>query len=196
MERNSKIISETDIKKNGKSLESSVLKHSFLWGIIIVITAMTVGHLWEHNGGPKWNLLWFAAVFIGFALEHVLFKHDKRLCEGYITSVFKYNLRILIAFCCVFVITVMLSVCFIDYYHAELISTYIISSFIIILGFSSCITGYLMYNRPVILTGFISGTMGSILSLIADGSYKMIVLAGVAFITLVVPFCIKRIFKI
>ena len=199
MKENSKITPEESLKiisdtllKSSKSLETSLLKHSLLWGILVTITAMLVGHLWEHNGGPRWNFLWLAMMFVGIVLERVLFKNESKLPDGYLSSVFKFNGTLLGAFCFIFAIGGTLLVNLIDYNHAILLSIASTSFFIIVFGFSSSITGYLMHNRFVIAMGLLSGTVGSIFAMMVDGSYKMLVIAAVAFITMVLPYFLKR----
>lgn len=190
-EESLKIISDT-LLKSSKALETSLLKHSLLWGTLVTLTAMTIGHLWEHNGGPIWNLLWFAMILVGFVLERIIFKNESKIPESHLTSIYKFNGTILGAFCIVFTIAGTLSINLIDYEHAMFIAVSFTSFFIIVYGFSSCITGYLMRNKFVISMGVLSGTLGSVLAMIVDGSYKMLVIAAVAFITMVLPYFLKR----
>ena len=190
-EESLRIISDT-LNNSSKALETSVLKHFLLWGILVVITAMTVGHLWEHNGGPKWNFLWLLMIPVGFVLKHMLLKNDSKLPDGYLTSVFNFNGRILGAFSCILAIAGTLSASLIDATHAILLTTSLTSFFIIIFGFASCITGYLMRNKLVIAMGIFSGTFGSIFAMLVDGSYKMLVIAAVAFVTMVLPYFLRR----
>lgn len=190
-EESLKIISDT-LVKSSKALETSVLRHMLLWGVLVVVTAMLVGHLWEHNGGPKWNYLWFVMIVAGVVSERVLFKNESKLPDSHLTSIFKFNGIILGAFCIIFTIAGTLSISLIDYSHAMLISFSSTSFFIIVFGFSSCITGYLMQNRFVIAMGVLSGTLAPILAMLVDGSYKMLVIAAVAFITMVLPYFLKK----
>lgn len=190
-EESLKIIRET-LVKSSKALEISVLKHSLLWGVLVTVTAMVVGHLWEHNGGPVWNVLWFVMILVGFVLERMLFRNESKIPGSHLTSIYKFNGILLGAFSIIFTIAGTLSVNLIDYEHAMFMTASFASFFIIVYGFSSCITGYLMHNRFVIAMGVLSGTLGSILAMIVDGSYKMLVIAAVAFITLVLPYFLMK----
>lgn len=190
-EESLKIISDT-ILKNSKAIERSALNHSLLWGVLVVFTAMVVGHLWEHNGGPIWNLLWFAMTIVGIILERLLFKNKPKMPQSHLTSIFMFCGKILGAFCIVLFIAVLLAVNLIPY-NAAMMMSYAMASFIIIIfGYYASVTGYIMRNKIVIALGIFSGTFGTIAAMLLEGSYKMLVIAAAAFLTMVLPYFIKK----
>lgn len=190
-EENSKLISDTLIN-NSKALEKSALRHFLLWGGFITITALVVGHLWEHYGGPIWNYLWFASLPVCDVVEHVMFKDEKKLPKGYITSIFRFSERMFGVFCFVIAVAALLSSYMLPPEISVAIYMAMTSFFIVAFGFAASITGYLMRNKVVVSLGIVSGSVGAVLAMVVDGSYKMLIVAAFAFLTMVLPYFICR----
>ena len=190
-EENLKLISDILIN-NSKALEKSALRHFLLWGGFITVTALVVGHLWEHFGGPTWNYLWFVSLPVCDVVEHMLFRDEKKLPKGYITNIFRFSERICGVFCFILAIAALLASYMLDPSVSLPIYMALTSFVIIAFGFAASLTGYLMRNKFVVSMGILSGSFGSILAMIVDGSYKMLVVAAVAFITMVLPYFIRR----
>ena len=190
-EENLKLISDTLIK-NSKALEHSALKHFLLWGGFITVTALVVGHLWQHYGGPIWNYLWFASLLVCDVVEHMLFKDEHKLPKGYITNIFRFSEKIFGIFCFIIAVAALLASYMLEPAVSASIYMAMTSFLVIAFGFGASMTGYLMRNKFVVTMGILSGSFGSILTMIVDGSYKMLVVAALAFFTMVLPYFIRR----
>ena len=76
--------------------------------------------------------------------------------------------------------------------HSSVIQYALISFLVLVFGYGASITGFLMRNKVVISMGIFSGSIGAVLAMIVDGSYKMLVVAAVAFLTMVLPYFIRK----
>ncbi len=188
----SRLLIEDTLLKDSNALEHSVLKHFLLWGGFITVTAMIVGHLWQHFGGPVWNYLWFLSLPLCDVVEHIMFKKEEKLPVGYTTSVFKFSGKIFGVFCFIMAVATLLATYMLPAEHTCIIQSALISFLVIVFGYAVSISGYLMRNKFVISIGLFSGSVGAVVAMIVDGPYKMLVIAAVAFLTMVLPYFVRK----
>lgn len=192
MEENKELTAERSLEIIGRSIEQSRREMErnagwplILWGSLVVVTALVVGHLWEHCGGPVWNLLWFAMTAVGFAMQRWL---DGRRGTAPRSFVGKVICWLWLTFA-VFAIGMAVLSCLVGCLGIGAPLSYVPLTCIIILlmGFSSTVMGLLI--KSGIITGFAVGSclVGAIYCLMYSGAYEMVMLAIVALLVLVVP---------
>ena len=60
------------IDKSRRDVERYTGRVMLLWGALVFVTALVVGHLWQHTGNASWNLLWIFMAVVGIATASVM----------------------------------------------------------------------------------------------------------------------------
>ena len=183
-ERSIEIIRET-IERSRRDAERQIGIPLIVWGSLVTFTAVIVGHLWEHCGGPVWNFLWFIMTAIGFAINRFIGrKHAIRL----VSFVSKVVHWIWLLFCIIVIITAVLFYIVMlnpDIYRIRYIP--LTAIIIILMMLCSSIMGLVVGNKLIPGMVFGSGICAVNFCFMWPGSSEMLMLAIVAVVTLVVP---------
>ena len=84
--RSMEIIKQS-IEQSRRDVERYTGRVMLLWGGLVFVTALVVGHLWQHTGNASWNLLWIFMAVVGIATAsimsrtHGLTPRGERLCH-------------------------------------------------------------------------------------------------------------------
>ena len=183
-ERSIEIIRET-IEKSRRDVERQAGTPLIVWGSLVAFTAVIIGHLWEHCGGPVWNFLWFIMTAIGFALNRFIGQKPAIRPVSFVSKVVHW---IWLLFC---IITIVIAVLFYivmlnpDIYRVRYIP--LTPIIIILMMLCSSIMGLVVGNKLIPGMAFGSGICAVNFCLMWPGSHEMLMLAIVAIATLVIP---------
>ncbi|SFF86937.1 hypothetical protein [Prevotella sp. KH2C16] len=198
-ERSLEIIKES-IEQSRRNITKGSWKGMLVWGIMVAVLALVIGHLWAHTSwGPGANLLWS---LLGLAI-FVNIWCDSRKPKRPDTFVSKTISQVWI---CFGVMAGSLGlVCGaiagfgwkLPVLHApvneSVVWVFPITPIIILfMGLAGMITGSILKSKAITVCCFIAGIFGNFLGLVFAGPTEMVVLAGVCVVGLVVPALIIR----
>ena len=193
-ERSLEIITE-QIERSRRTIAEYSSIALISWGICVFVFALLIAYLWEHHGGPAWNVLWAVMWIVGCLSERLIRKRKAPIpvtfvgkTIGHVWATFGIFIGAIgIIFCLAGFgfLPVTFSVLG-DHVNAHL---YVNLTSIISLcfGISSTITGFILKNRIVRVCGFIAGLGGFFCALQYPWSEQLYVMAAVAFVGLIVP---------
>lgn len=193
-ERSLEIIKES-IEQSRRDIAKGSWKGMLVWGILVAVIALVVGHLWAHTSwGPGANRLWGLlglAILVNIWYESRKPKRPTTFVSKTITQVwlcfgimagslgaiggmlagFGWKLPVLHAPA-----------------NGPMIFVFPITAIIILfMGLAGMITGSILKNKAIAVCCFITGAFGSLLALVFAGPTEMVVLAGVCVVGLVIP---------
>lgn len=168
------------IAKCRKDFEKNSGTPMNIWGITVTAVSIVIWLLLRESGNGLWNLLWFAIPAIGYPLSYIIIgrKAEKRAKNflneaiGHVWQIFGICSMLLASLTCLF------------FNEALPVLTSLI---ILILGFSTTVTGMFLKNYLIACGGFITAIAGSILAVILPHIAHPLILAGAAIISLVIP---------
>jgi len=72
-ERSLEIITE-QIERSRRTMVENLSIALISWGICVFVFALLIAYLWEHHGGPAWNVLWAVMWIVGCLAERHISK--------------------------------------------------------------------------------------------------------------------------
>ena len=187
-EQSLKIIQET-MERSRNAVTANAGNSYIAWGTAVAITALVIGHLWMHCGGPIWNWLWASIFITGPIGDKLLRKSNVPETASHIGGIIG---KVWLAMG-VFAGTIGFGT---GIYCGLLnigIPTDITATIIMLYGIATTITGFILKNKAITATGLIGGLGGYLGAIaVAHTAYGMVVLAAVAIISGVVPGIIIR----
>ncbi len=194
MENNTEMTAERSLEIIKKQIELSRISTEknaglpmIIWGLLVCITSLLVGHLWNTTGNAAWNFLWFIMALIGWGWTIWINKKEKQshvpltLLSNVMNNIwFSFGIFASVLPIIMFVIAPLCFGSFVlDCSYTALV--------ILLLGVATTITGLILKNGWITTGGIVGGVAGFILALLFPGPYEMLVMAGVGVITLLVP---------
>lgn len=138
-----KLITET-MNNSRKDILRSSGKHLLFWGVLLTIFSLAIFLLWNASGKGAWNYLWFAMPVVGMPVTRLLNKGVAPVPESLISKmlggvwsaygIFAMCAAALALFLVPFNITVTI---------------------ILLFGFAESVSGIILKNWTVIVSGFI-----------------------------------------
>lgn len=199
MEENKNMTAERSLEIITKSIEQSrkVLvslsgKYFLLWGTAVIVTAIAVWLLWANTSfGSKWNIVWCPAMLATWGINYLMSKREEHLPDTFVTktmgqiwAVFGIMAMALGVACSFMGVSV-------EHIGTGIIQPIVIfpitSIIILLFGLATAITGRVLDNMTITVSGFVAGLGGSVGSLFCFGPSQHLVLALSAFVALVVP---------
>ena len=198
MENNNKLTAERSLEIIAEQIEQSqrmIKKNSALpmiwWGMLVTIFALLIAYLWKHHGGPVWNALWFLMAIIGLIGNLIIEKRQENAPPSFVGKTIGHvwaTFGIIAS-----LIGWTLFMAGVGWIPAKWVvpdkQVYINITSVICLcyGFGSTITGFVLKSRVFLICGIIAGVGGYFLAMHYPWVEQMYVMAGVAFIGLVIP---------
>jgi len=185
-ERSLEIIKDA-IEKSRRTAEQQMGTHLILWGVLVMVTALVVGHLWEHSSypAPIWNVLWLPMVAVGFSLEWFIGHKETKKPATFVSKVVGWIWRSFCGTLLALFALVLIALSNHDIYHVPYIPLTAIIMILMVL--CAVLTGLVVGNRLIpgmAVGGGICCVNGC---LMWPGSYEMLFLALVALVTLLIP---------
>jgi hypothetical protein len=196
-ERSLEIITDM-VRQTRQHVESNAWKSMLYWGIITLIIALAVGHLWAHTSlGPTANVLWLLVIPAAFV---PLLRRDKKPKEP-TTYLYKAIGKVWAWFgyiCCTLGVIYGLMAAL----HPTIsipgdqdptvitvapIVIPVTPIIVLLMGLGSTITGSLLQMRTITVCGFFTAILGGTVGFVVSGPYQMVLLAACVFIALIVP---------
>ena len=177
------IISEMMNNSRRIILQSSA-KHFILWGILLIVTSFVIYELWHITGSPVWNVAWFAMPALGFPMVRILERKETDIPQN------KINMNIGLIWLTYCIFAVLLSVI------AMLWVPMNISLIIVVLvGFAECISGFLLKNWAITISGFIIGIGGAVMASMLLGAEQLLIFTVCGIMLVVTGLIIKSQYK-
>lgn len=175
-EKSLQIISDA-IRKSRHDFEKKAGTPLMVWGGAISILAFAVWAAWGSTGNPAWNYLWFTTIFIWIGFEYINNK-KKQVNEptSFLGEVVNY---IWVTFG-IFAIVLSIIFCMKGTFNFSLI-------ILILMGFSTMLTGFVVRNKWIIAAGIINGLGTPLLLHTLNGNNIALAMLAAAIITLFIP---------
>lgn len=181
-ERSLEIIQQS-IRQSRKDVTRQIALPMLWWGALVMLTALVVGHLWAHNGGPVWNLLWFAMTVIGFIGQYFIIRKQGPMPSNVISKTVG---SIWLSFC-LLTLSVTISI-YVAAMMGALKVDFPLSAVIILLMSLSCsIMGMVLQHGAMTGGGLAAGIIFSGFCVSFPGPYEMVAIALTALFTLIMP---------
>ncbi|MBR6438250.1 MAG: hypothetical protein IKS65_03585 [Bacteroidales bacterium] len=142
----------TEMMNNSRrAILQNSAKHFILWGLLLIVVSFVIYELWHVTGNPAWNFLWFAMPAIGFPVARVLDKKDSDVPQNHLN---KQIGAIWLAYCAFAMTSSVIAV-----FAVPMPITLVI---VIALGFAECVSGIVLKNWAIIISGFVLGVGGAV----------------------------------
>jgi len=171
-EKNKEMTAQESLKLIGDMLNSSrrdilrsSAKYFLLWGILLAATSLVIYWLWHTTGSAMWNLLWFVMALAGFPVAMLIAKKDKvpqsiiskqigQVWGAY--AVFALGLSVIASALVPMPVSITLLI-------------------VLVLGLAECISGILLKNWPIIVSGFLLGVGGVVAAVVLKTEAQMFI---------------------
>ncbi len=157
------IISETFDKSRKEILRDSA-NYFILWGVLLALLSLTIYFLWHTTGRANWNFLWFAMPLIGYPLAILLGKGNTSLPQNEVSKMLSNTWTVFGAFA----MTLSAIAIFLVPMHVTLI-------IVIIMGIAECLSGVLLKNWPIIISGFLLGVGGAVFAMLVETEAQLLI---------------------
>ena len=164
------IISEMMNNSRRIILQSSA-KHFILWGILLIVTSFVIYELWHITGSPVWNVAWFAMPALGFPMVRILERKETDIPQNKINM----NIGLIWLTYCIFVV--------------------LLSVIVALVGFAECISGFLLKNWAITISGFIIGIGGAVMASMLPGAEQLLIFTVCGIMLVVTGLIIKSQYK-
>lgn len=171
------------VNNSRRSILQNSAKHFLLWGALLTIMSLVIYETIHITRNPIWNLLWFAMPLIGFPMAHFIGK--KTMVPQNIIS--KQLHGVWLAYCAFAVVTSAVFM-FIAPQNLTLI---IIMAF----GFAQCVSGIILKNWSIIVSGFILGVGGAIAAIMLRSEAQLLLFTLCGVILVVTGLIVKSQYK-
>lgn len=139
-------------------------KHFTLWGALLIVMSVLIYELWHISGSPAWNLLWFAMPVIGFPIVRILERKDSDVPQNMLNK----QIGLIWLAYCVFALSISIIAMLTVPKSLSLI-------IVVVFGFAECISGILLKNWPVIISGFILGVGGAVVASLVQSEAQLLI---------------------
>lgn len=138
-----RLITET-MNNSRKEILRTSGKHLLFWGVLLTIFSLAIFLLWNTTGRAAWNYLWFAMPIVGMPATRLLKKGTTPVPESLISKMLggvwsAYG---------IFAVCAAALACFV-------VPLNITVTIILLFGFSVSISGIILKNWAVIVSGFV-----------------------------------------
>ena len=142
----------TEMMNNSRrSILQNSGKHFILWGVLLTVMSLVIYELIHVTRDQIWSLLWFAMPLIGFPMAHFIGKNDAKVPHNIISR----QIRDVWLAYCAFVLVISAIFMFIAPQNTTLV-------IVMLIGFAECVSGILLKNWAIIVSGFILGVGGTV----------------------------------
>lgn len=178
-EKSLQLISDV-IEKSRRDFEKNSGTPMILWGGIVLAVSVVIWLLLYRTGNGAWNYLWFVIPVAGWPVSYFLIgrKEEKR-AKNFLNEAIG---QVWLLFGAVSTLLAVL-VCFVFPDLRPLLTLMII----LILGFSTALTGMLLKNHVITAAGAVVAVAGSILAVLLPPLSWPLLLGGSSFAALVLP---------
>lgn len=171
----------TEMMNNSRrSILQNSARHFLLWGALLTVMSLVIYELIHVTMNPKWNLLWFAMPLIGLPMAHFIGRNKVEVPQNIISRQLH---GVWLAYCA-FVVVISAVFMFIAPQNLTLV---IIMAF----GFAECVSGIILKNWSVIVSGFILGVGGAIAAIMLRSEAQLLLFTLCGVILVVTSLIVK-----
>ncbi len=157
------LISET-MNNCRKAILRNNAKGFLCWGILLTVFSLVIYLLWHTTGKPVWNMLWFAMPVIGYPLAALFYKKkDGEIPQNEIGRLLGQIWAVFAAFS----VSVSLLAVFVVPMNITLL-------IVVMLGLAECVSGVVLRNWPIIVSGFILGVGGAVAAVLMKSEAQLL----------------------
>jgi len=172
------------VNNSRRSILQNSAKHFLLWGALLTIMSLVIYETIHITRNPIWNLLWFAMPLIGFPMAHFIGRNKVEVPQNIISRQLH---GVWLAYCA-FVVVISAVFMFIAPQNLTLI---IIMAF----GFAQCVSGIILKNWSIIVSGFILGVGGAIAAIMLRSEAQLLLFTLCGVILVVTGLIVKSQYK-
>ena len=183
------------MNQSRKDTQRELGKYMMLWGLLVVVTATATHCVWHTSHEQNWGWLWLVMSIVGTAIT--FYKRQKKQAHvpsSYITKSIGMIWWTIGIFCCLF----GFGVSFMGELYQQInaqggiseLSTFSLPTDAIMMlffGIAATATGFILKDYLISFCGILSGFGGFVGCLLLNQASFMPVMAGVAFISMVIP---------
>lgn len=168
------------LEKSRKDFEKDSGTPMIIWGAVVTIVSIIIWYVLKATSNLYWNLLWFAIPLVGYPFNYFLYyKKQEKRAKNFL------NNAIATIWGCFGIIATLLPIIACTLFHEAMM--FLTSWITIILGFASALTGLLMKNHWITMSGFVVAIAGGLVSVFMDYSNIPLLMGCAALITLLLP---------
>ncbi|MBO7479287.1 MAG: hypothetical protein J6T49_02360 [Bacteroidales bacterium] len=156
------LIAET-MNNSRRAILSHNAKHFVLWGALLTVLSLLIYFLWHGTGSANWNLLWFAMPVIGYCLAALIDRKKEVQPKNEISRLLGLSWAVFGLF------SVTLSA--IAVFAVPMNITLII---VIMLGLAETISGVILKNWPIAISGIIMGIGGAVAAVLLKSEAQLL----------------------
>lgn len=178
------IISEM-INESRRTILQSSAKHFMLWGSLLIVVSLVIYWLWQSSGSPVWNVVWFAMPALGFPMVRILERKESDIPQSKINM----NIGLIWLTYCIFAVCISVIAMLWIPMNITLI-------LVVLVGFAEAISGFLLKNWAITISGFIIGIGGAVMaSLLAAGAEQLLIFTVCGIMLVITGLIIKSQYK-
>lgn len=178
------IISEM-INESRRTILQSSAKHFMLWGSLLIVVSLVIYWLWQSSGSPVWNVVWFVMPALGFPMVRILERKESDIPQSKINM----NIGLIWLTYCIFAVCISVIAMLWIPMNITLI-------LVVLVGFAEAISGFLLKNWAITISGFIIGIGGAVMaSLLAAGAEQLLIFTVCGIMLVITGLIIKSQYK-
>ena len=178
--RSMEIIKQS-IEQSRRDVERYTGRVMLLWGGLVFVTALVVGHLWQHTGNASWNLLWIFMAVVGIAAASIMSRTHGLTPRSFVSKVVGCVWAVFGGAC--FVVWILSAVAT----NLAVESLPITPVIILLMGFAGVVSGYVIGNRLILGGAAGAAVVCTSYALVYAGPYEMVAMALAVLCELVIP---------
>ena len=172
------------INDSRRTILQSSAKHFMLWGSLLILVSLVIYWLWQSSGSPVWNVVWFVMPALGFPMVRILERKESDIPQN------KVNMNIGLIWLTYCIFAVCISV--IAMLWVPMSITLIL---VVLVGFAECISGFLLKNWAITVSGFIIGIGGAVAASMLLGAEQLLIFTICGIMLVVTGLIIKSQYK-
>lgn len=183
------------MNQSRKDTQRELGKYMVFWGLLVVLTATATDRLWHISHEHNWGWLWLVMSIVGTVYSfYMKRKKQVHIPSSYVTKTIGMVWWTIGIFCCIFGFgaNFMGELCLQINTQGGVIgqSAFFLPTdamMMLFFGIAATATGFILKDYLISICGILSGFGGFVGCLLLHHSSFMPVLAGVAFISMVIP---------
>lgn len=183
------------MNQSRKDTQKVLGKYMIFWGLLIILTATATSYLWHTYHEYNWSWLWLVMCIVGTASAfYMKQKKQAHIPSSYITQTIGMVWWTIGIFCCIFGFGSNFIGEFCQQINAQgggssqaALYLPVDAMMMLFFGIAATATGFILKDYLISICGILSGFGGFMGCLLFHQSSTMPVLAGVAFISMVIP---------
>lgn len=177
------IISEM-INDSRRTILQSSAKHFILWGSLLILVSLVIYWLWHSSGNPVWNVAWFVMPALGFPMVRILERKETDVPQNKINM----NIGLIWLTYCIFAVCISVIAMLWVPMNISLV-------IVVLVGFAECISGFLLKNWAITISGFIIGIGGAVMASALLGAEQLLIFNVCGIMLVVTGLIIKSQYK-